>query len=90
MVVTLHQHDVGAVSPGGERRGGTGRAAAHHQHVGLGENRDLACRLLVGERGTPAPGPPLALVEDLDALLAADGAGQVFAGHLFFPSNALP
>ena len=45
VVVALQQHGPGAEAGGGDRGGGAGRAAAHHQHVAFGMDGDLARRL---------------------------------------------
>ena len=89
MVVALDQHDLGAEASGGDRRRRAGRPAADDQHVGLGEDRGLARRLLDGQCRARAPGATALARENLDALLAADAAGQVVAAHValarFYP-----
>ena len=46
MVVALQQHDVGAGPRGRNGRSGAGRAAAHHQHVAVAEDGDVAGRFV--------------------------------------------
>ena len=77
VVVALDQQDVGAEAGGGDGRGGSGRAAADDQHVGLGEDGDLAGRLEVGPAGRWRLLVPALAAEELDALLGADGVAQV-------------
>ena len=77
MIVALDQQDVGAEAGGGNGRGGTGWTAADDQHIGLGEDGDLAGGLEMGLGGTPTPLVPRPAAEGLDALLGQHGVAQV-------------
>src|SRR6478672_11922982 len=72
VIVALNQQHIRAEASRSYGRRGSRRAAAYHQHIGLGDHGELAGRLKIGELGPLAPGVrPTA--EDLEALLRADG-----------------
>ena len=89
VVVTLDQQHLGA-KPGRSYGGGrSGRAAADHQHVSFGEDRNLARRLKNSFGGAGAP-HSTAATEQLNALRGPDAAAVIAAARGLAENFALP
>src|SRR5580700_10955435 len=89
MIVALDQKHVGAEPSGGDRGGRPGGPPADHQHVGLGKDRNVACRLAKRPR-RPRDARAAAAGEQLEPLLGPDGAGKAAASRRLAKYLGLP